>query len=94
MKCGIQQGYAYHFAPAHSYVRIDNEKCPFESKDNNDLFYINVHATRLKSTVARSIYDWHKIMGHLNYQSLSKMPDVVDGMTINNSNTDPAKPVF
>ena len=84
VKCGIQEGHAYHFAPEHSYVRIDTDKCPFESKENSDLFYINVHANRVKSTVARSMYDWHKIMGHLSYESIAKMPMVADGMTIKN----------
>ena len=52
VKYGIKQGYEYHFGSKSSYVLIDKVKCPFLSKDHNDLFYINVNTARVKNTIA------------------------------------------
>ena len=84
VRSGIKQGHAYNFGPDNSYVSIEGDKCPFNSSGDNDLFYININSTNLKSTVARSASQWHAIMGHLNFEDLLKTQKFVDGMTINN----------
>ena len=75
---GLKQQHSYCFAPSGSYMLVDKTKYPFSK--NEDLFFVN--ATRISPGVARTIEEWHAIMGHLNIPDLLKMPSKVRGMII------------
>ena len=84
VKSSIKQGHAYNFNSDFSCVIIDKVKCPLSSKDDSDLFYLDVDldTVQINTTIARPAADWHAIMGHLNFDDLLKMESKVEGMTI------------
>ena len=82
VKRGNANGNEFHFLPNDSYMVYGGIKIPiFEKKK---LYYVN--ALRSQSVVRRSAVEWHDIMGHLNFKSIYKMPQMVTGMEITHKN--------
>ena len=51
----------------------------FSTKQQGPLFYLNNVSCQNNATM---LMEWHKIMGHCNFNDLRKLQGVVDGMKI------------
>ena len=56
----------------------------FDIKEYNRLYYLNVVNDQNGDScnACHDIQTWHEILGHCNYDDVSKLQDVVEGMTI------------
>ena len=62
----------------------DGTKFPIETYGK--LYYLN-SLSCINKNVSRSAEEWHKVLGHCNYESLFKLPNVVKGMKITDKTT-------
>ena len=79
---GIDQNIQFHFNRRGSHMLIDNIKYPFLI--NNRLFHVN--SVKSVPSVSRSALEWHKILGHLNFDSVYKTTQHTEGMQITHKN--------
>ena len=82
VKRGLTSGHEFHFQGDHSYMVSGRIRIPLLEKKK--LYYVN--AVKPQTVVRRSALEWHDIMGHLNFQSIYKMPKMVAGMEITHKN--------
>ena len=66
----------------------------FEAKNIGGLYTISAkpilnqeQAHMVQRTNKKSIEDWHRILGHMNYEYIKKLPSVVNGMELKNAST-------
>ena len=74
-----ENGASVLFTPNYAKLKAKDGTI-FDIEKKGKLYYINnVDAPKRNS---QTVYEWHRILGHLNVKDLLKLPDVVDGMKI------------
>lgn len=85
VQCATDNGAEVHFGDEHCLV-ASGKRFPIVKEGR--LFYLHVsHGDSIK--VARSLNEWHKILGHCNADDIAKLEPIVDNMCID----DGCKPI-
>ena len=72
-------GYEFSFLKNQRHMKTcTGVTVPMKRKKN--LYFINAIGNAEVPSKRRSYCEWHQIMGHLNYASMMKMPNHVEGM--------------
>eukprot|EP00794_Sanderia_malayensis_P006415 gene6415-7146_t len=79
ISAAIDRGACINLDKDSKYLRQPDGKT-FEVEQKGRLYYLNSISSSKNN--ASSLMDWHKIMGHCNFQDLQKLPNVVNGMKI------------
>ena len=83
VKKGMKYGNKFFFSSENSFMIVNNIKVPLSEK--HDLFFC-ANLTHSVQPVKRSLVDWHRILGHLDFRAVSRTQEVVSGMKITHKN--------
>ena len=79
VSAAVERGASINLNRKEKYFKApDGTK--FEIEQKGRLYYLNSISSSHNN--ASSLMEWHKIMGHCNFQDLRKLSNVVDGMRI------------
>lgn len=87
VKAATTNGALVKFEQGHDELIHESSK-RFEIKENNRLYYLDIVNKNESDDTSDfcngcyDIYTWHEILGHCNYDDVSRLQDVVEGMQI------------
>ena len=79
VSAAIEKGACVNIEKEEKYFKAPNGT-KFEIEQKGRLYYLNSISSSKNN--ASSLMEWHRIMGHCNFQDLRKLKNVVDGMEI------------
>ena len=79
VSAAVEKGVNVNLNRKEKYFEAPNGT-KFEVEQKGRLYYLNSISSSQNNAI--SLMEWHKIMGHCNFQDLRKLANVVDGMKI------------
>lgn len=84
VQSATNRGATVKFSP-DSAVMTAKDKTKFDIKRSGKLYFLQTVFSTTKVNKVHSLDMWHRIMGHLNFQDLMKLENVVEGMNVNST---------
>ena len=82
VRSATEQGVTVYFEPKCAYLKTQNNTI-FDIDKVENLYYVNNVSDNVTSK--RSLKEWHVVMGHCNKEDVLKLPNVVNGINITDS---------
>ena len=79
----IKEGFSFDLNTQGQECMYTSQGHKFRVNTTGQLYTLNVS---INSVISRSAKDWHRRLGHPNFQDLNKLPNYVDNMHINKTN--------